>query len=405
MGTDNSTGDDSEFNDLSVDELGGLDRERTVPRVEEDDSTGDEFDDLTLDELDSWERKRTLERAEMEKGQAKAHSSCACLAELEDWGKECQNMEQFLTFHPAGSTRAGVTIHKGDLGGLQPGEMLNNSIMDFHILQIVEGMTAEQRSQCHMFSTYFWRKQYSCLHPSTPRQHKSQKTSEEEEKLQEERLVEAFNGVKRWTKTMDIFEKSFLFIPICEQLHWTIAIVCWPHPRWYARNDTPVRPEAHPLILHLNSASAVDCESLGLGQVLCSYIAKAWECQSLPPGSSGPLQLGLRAPVSNNVHTVRVPQQTNGVDCGLFVLEFIRQFVNEFVPSGAADHDNVRTRVAQWRTESSTWFSAENVPGTLRREIACNLVALRAAAQGRQSACVLPSPKVRSHCITRCLVP
>lgn len=32
----------------------------------------------------------------------------------------------------------------------------------------------------------------------------------------------------KWTRRVDIFSKDFLFIPICEQLHWTLAIICFP---------------------------------------------------------------------------------------------------------------------------------------------------------------------------------
>jgi hypothetical protein len=34
--------------------------------------------------------------------------------------------------------------------------------------------------------------------------------------------------VAKWTRRVDIFSKDFLFVPICESLHWTLAIVCYP---------------------------------------------------------------------------------------------------------------------------------------------------------------------------------
>jgi len=34
--------------------------------------------------------------------------------------------------------------------------------------------------------------------------------------------------VKRWTKKVDVFAKDYLLIPICENNHWTLAIVCHP---------------------------------------------------------------------------------------------------------------------------------------------------------------------------------
>lgn len=38
----------------------------------------------------------------------------------------------------------------------------------------------------------------------------------------------AHANVAKWTRRVDIFSKDFLFVPICEQLHWTLAIICLP---------------------------------------------------------------------------------------------------------------------------------------------------------------------------------
>ena len=37
-----------------------------------------------------------------------------------------------------------------------------------------------------------------------------------------------YESVRRWTKNVDIFTKDFLFVPINESLHWSLAVVCWP---------------------------------------------------------------------------------------------------------------------------------------------------------------------------------
>ena len=36
-----------------------------------------------------------------------------------------------------------------------------------------------------------------------------------------------YKGVARWTKG-DVFTKDFLLFPICENDHWSIAIICYP---------------------------------------------------------------------------------------------------------------------------------------------------------------------------------
>ena len=32
----------------------------------------------------------------------------------------------------------------------------------------------------------------------------------------------------RWTKGLNLFEKDFIFVPINEHLHWSLAIICTP---------------------------------------------------------------------------------------------------------------------------------------------------------------------------------
>ena len=34
--------------------------------------------------------------------------------------------------------------------------------------------------------------------------------------------------VKRWTRKVNIFEKDFIVIPINENYHWYLAIICFP---------------------------------------------------------------------------------------------------------------------------------------------------------------------------------
>lgn len=52
--------------------------------------------------------------------------------------------------------------------------------------------------------------------------------------------------VRTWTKSIDIFSKDFLFIPIHDYLHWSLVIIAHPGR---PREEGGVRP----LILHLDS--------------------------------------------------------------------------------------------------------------------------------------------------------
>ena len=38
----------------------------------------------------------------------------------------------------------------------------------------------------------------------------------------------AYDNVKRWTRGVDIFDKDFLFIPVNQNVHWSLAVICNP---------------------------------------------------------------------------------------------------------------------------------------------------------------------------------
>ena len=40
-----------------------------------------------------------------------------------------------------------------------------------------------------------------------------------------------FNKMKRWTRSVDLFNGKIqhIFVPICENEHWSLAIICQPH--------------------------------------------------------------------------------------------------------------------------------------------------------------------------------
>lgn len=50
--------------------------------------------------------------------------------------------------------------------------------------------------------------------------------------------------VEKWTKGVNLFEKDYIIIPINEQQHWFLAIICFPGLTGPVTYDslTPVRP-------------------------------------------------------------------------------------------------------------------------------------------------------------------
>jgi Ulp1 family protease len=37
-----------------------------------------------------------------------------------------------------------------------------------------------------------------------------------------------YERVRKWTKNVDIFAKDYIFVPIHDHAHWSLAVICHP---------------------------------------------------------------------------------------------------------------------------------------------------------------------------------
>jgi sentrin-specific protease 7 len=106
-----------------------------------------------------------------------------------------------IVYPPKGARR--VTVEFDDLKRLDEGEFLNDNVVGFALRQLEETMAPELKEQVHFFSSFFF---------TTLSQNGKKKAN--------------YDGVKRWTKNTDLFSKPFVVVPICQDLHWFVAIIC-----------------------------------------------------------------------------------------------------------------------------------------------------------------------------------
>lgn len=93
---------------------------------------------------------------------------------------------------------------------------LNDVIIDFYLKYIhTELMEEKQRAKCHMFSQFFYKRL------TTMNKDKDNRTQTAAQKRHAR--------VSSWTKNVNLFEKDFIIIPINEQSHWFLAIICFPN--------------------------------------------------------------------------------------------------------------------------------------------------------------------------------
>ncbi|KAI9991867.1 hypothetical protein PInf_017243 [Phytophthora infestans] len=129
---------------------------------------------------------------------------------------ESRRNEVLLTYPYDGSDTSGrISVTLGDVDRLVPGEFLNDNIIDFYLRCIsLAPFASVQQQQTYFFSSHF----FTQLN-GTNGAHELTKADPDER----------FARVARWTqKETNLFDKRFLFIPINDSFHWSVAVFCNP---------------------------------------------------------------------------------------------------------------------------------------------------------------------------------
>ncbi|KAK7048538.1 hypothetical protein R3P38DRAFT_2606333 [Favolaschia claudopus] len=121
--------------------------------------------------------------------------------------------DEVILVYPPNQTGA-VNITNGDVARLEPGEFLNDTLIEFGLklwLQELEKENPELAKQIHVFSSFFYKKL-------------DNKESKDKKKFPEK----GYESVRKWTAKFDLFEKKYIIVPINENLHWYLAIIYQP---------------------------------------------------------------------------------------------------------------------------------------------------------------------------------
>ncbi|KAL8007533.1 putative Ulp1 protease family catalytic domain, papain-like cysteine peptidase superfamily [Plasmopara halstedii] len=123
--------------------------------------------------------------------------------------------EVLLTYPYDGLDVTGrISVTLGDVDRLVPGEYLNDNIIDFYLRFLWRHLASWQQQQTYFFTTHFFT------------QLNNTKGAFDSTRVDSN---ERFARVARWTqKETNLFDKRFLFIPINDSFHWSIAVFCNP---------------------------------------------------------------------------------------------------------------------------------------------------------------------------------
>ncbi|XP_051550809.1 sentrin-specific protease 7b isoform X1 [Myxocyprinus asiaticus] len=285
-----------------------------------------------------------------------------------------QSLPRRLIQFPPPPSKGGITVTTEDLECLKDGEFLNDVIIDFYLKYLLlERADKDVAERSHIFSSFFYkqltRKDKSCPEEtgSTARYRRHQR-------------------VRTWTRHVDIFSKDYLFIPVNQEAHWYLVVICFPglerpeYVEWRGKDashagglratassagecqtESSQQSKGNRLKLsELKSHNLLDCtvhsctretvcrrpcilvmDSLKLSYhqriytLLRDYLQVEWEVRKETP----------RAFKNENISgsLCRVPLQDNSSDCGLYLLQYVESFLQNPVV-----HFELPLRLEHW---------------------------------------------------------
>ncbi|XP_039911022.1 sentrin-specific protease 7 isoform X1 [Hirundo rustica] len=174
------------------------------------------------------------------------NSGCYCIslssALNEEW-KEVREMGAVknLIVYPPPPAKGGLGVTREDLECLEYGEFLNDVIIDFYLKYLLlEKAPKHVADRTHIFSSFF----YKCLT-------RTEKNSEGDVKVSA--AQRRHRRVRTWTRHINIFNKDYIFVPVNEESHWYIAVICFPwleeavYEECPRQNSLSHRPQQAPL--------------------------------------------------------------------------------------------------------------------------------------------------------------
>ncbi|XP_075871722.1 uncharacterized protein LOC142881336 isoform X2 [Nelusetta ayraudi] len=242
-----------------------------------------------------------------------------------------QQLSTRLIQYPAPPCRGRITVTKEDLARLDSGVFLNDVIIDFYLKYVfLEGVGGAVAERSHVFSSFFY-KQLSRRRVAG----ESDVASVPDRHTRHQR-------VRTWTRHVDVFTKDFLFVPVNQEAHWFLVVVCFPgltdvkYEKFQRPSGGAVNPRSPPqqpeclqqawqkdTVLKRPCVLVMDSLKLSYREDVCrllrDYLQVEWEVRRGTPR--------LFTADTMRSSSCRVPQQDNCSDCGLYLLQYAESFL------------------------------------------------------------------------------
>ncbi|XP_072306778.1 sentrin-specific protease 7b [Eucyclogobius newberryi] len=265
--------------------------------------------------------------------ETKENQSCAVRSTRSQLRSGATQLSSRLIQYPAAPSKGRISVSSDDLLCLNQGEFLNDVIIDFYLKYLLlEGVGGTVAEKSHVFSSFFY-KQLS-----------KRRAAGEDDITSVPDCHMRHQRVRTWTRNVDIFTKDFLFVPVNQEAHWFLVVVCFPgleelkhedfspcsdtvRPGFGLRSQTP--PECtmkgcrKNRVLKRPCLLVMDSLKLSYHETVCrllrDYLQVEWVVRR---GSR-------RLFSSDSVKSCncRVPQQDNSSDCGVYLLQNAQSFL------------------------------------------------------------------------------
>ncbi|ODA81241.1 hypothetical protein RJ55_04205 [Drechmeria coniospora] len=276
--------------------------------------------------------------------------------------------QRSLVYPATGKNRA--TVDDEDIRRLDEGQFLNDNLINFYIryLQVkLERESPASLNEVYIFSTFFF------------------------EKLRSTKGRINYDGVKAWTAKVDLFSYNYVMVPVNENAHWYLAIICNVSGALEGVPDPDVQ------LVELPSDQSVEIVSTPRSSKTLQASPPANAARAINPHQPKIVTLdSLESPhsptcralkeylieearnkkgtelaaIPNGMTAKKIPCQDNFCDCGVFVLGYMEEFLK--------DPDGMANKLLQ--REDPGW----NIqPSSLRRNVRDLLFTLQAEQQER----------------------
>lgn len=196
-----------------------------------------------------------------------------------------------------------VAISEQDVSLLNPGEFLNDSIIEFY-LKCLALRILQRDPRFYFFNSFFYKTLSNSMEATS------------------------VDKILKWTKKVDIFSKEYIIVPINESLHWILAIICFPGTA--------------------DKTQILIFDSLGRPShaTVCNNLRKFLELEWNAKHFQSSQEKRLFTPKQIPSHAISAPQQDNYCDCGIFVLHYAEMFCRQ---------------LPKWNEINEVWFPLSDI--------------------------------------------